>query len=216
MTAAAAGMAWAVRGRSSTVFGPSVWRGEPGRKAIALTFDDGPGPATVQILEILARYEARGDILSMRRECGARAGAEPARYAAGRPRNRQPFILRTRISLSHVPRLSRMSFAARRKRFLRRRPNSPVLMRAPYGVRWFGFREMQRRLGLQGVMWSVIGLDWKLPARGDCGRVMAQVRDGAIICLHDGRGTLENPDASADGGSCSPDCAGAARRGISF
>ena len=30
--AAIAGMGWAVRGRSSTVFGPSVWRGRPGRQ----------------------------------------------------------------------------------------------------------------------------------------------------------------------------------------
>ncbi|MDP9053941.1 MAG: polysaccharide deacetylase family protein, partial [Acidobacteriota bacterium] len=56
VTAAAAGMAWGVRGRSSQVFGPSVWRGHPGRNAIALTFDDGPSPATLQILKILAGY----------------------------------------------------------------------------------------------------------------------------------------------------------------
>ena len=49
-------MAWAVRGRSSAVFGPSVWRAAPGRKSIALTFDDGPTPATPEILDILARY----------------------------------------------------------------------------------------------------------------------------------------------------------------
>src|SRR5579862_9442764 len=56
LAATAAGMCWAVRGRSSDVFGPSVWRGKPGRKAIALTFDDGPSAATPQILDILAGY----------------------------------------------------------------------------------------------------------------------------------------------------------------
>src|SRR5579863_5082557 len=54
--AAAAGMAWAVRGRSSAVFGPSVWRGQPGRKTIALTFDDGPSPSTPRILDVLGCY----------------------------------------------------------------------------------------------------------------------------------------------------------------
>ena len=39
------------------VFGPSVWRGKPGRKAVALTFDDGPSPATPRILDILASYK---------------------------------------------------------------------------------------------------------------------------------------------------------------
>ena len=49
-------MSWAVRGRSSAVFGPSVWRGDRGRNAVALTFDDGPSEGTGRILEILDRY----------------------------------------------------------------------------------------------------------------------------------------------------------------
>ena len=74
---------------------------------------------------------------------------------------------------------------------------TPVLMRPPFGVRWFGFREMQARLGLMGVMWSVIGLDWKLAAPRIAERVLSRAGDGAIICLHDGRGTLKDPDASS-------------------
>src|SRR5581483_1428961 len=55
---AVAGMAWAVRGRASSAFAPSRWRGPAGRKAIALTFDDGPSESTPAILEVLARYRA--------------------------------------------------------------------------------------------------------------------------------------------------------------
>jgi peptidoglycan/xylan/chitin deacetylase (PgdA/CDA1 family) len=71
---------------------------------------------------------------------------------------------------------------------------APALMRAPYGVRWFGFREMQENLRLTGVMWTVIGRDWKLPAAAIAARVLANVEDGAIICLHDGRGLHVDPD----------------------
>ena len=67
-------------------------------------------------------------------------------------------------------------------------------MRAPYGVRWVGFREMQERLSLTGVMWTVIGRDWKLPAAGITSRVMENVVDGAIICLHDARELQRDPD----------------------
>src|SRR5262245_47927611 len=57
--AASAGfLAWAVRGRSSSVFAPSVWRGPRDRRALALTFDDGPSESTPEILEILARHNA--------------------------------------------------------------------------------------------------------------------------------------------------------------
>jgi len=56
-------------------------------------------------------------------------------------------------------------------------------MRAPYGVRWFGFREVQRRLGLLGVMWSVIGRDWKLPAAAVAERVLSRACDGgSSVC----------------------------------
>jgi len=71
---------------------------------------------------------------------------------------------------------------------------TPVWLRAPYGVRWFGFREMQESLGLTGVMWTVIGRDWTLPAEAIAKRVLDRTTPGCIICLHDGRGTLENPD----------------------
>ena len=54
---------------------------------------------------------------------------------------------------------------------------------------------MQERLSLMCIMWSVIGLDWKLAAPRIAERVLTRTRDGSIVCLHDGRGTLKDPDA---------------------
>ena len=54
-------------------------------------------------------------------------------------------------------------------------------------------REAQRELNLLGVMWTVLGLDWKLPAADIARRVEARTDNGAIICLHDGRGVEHNP-----------------------
>src|ERR1017187_3831137 len=54
---ASAFLAWAVRGRASSVFGPSVHHGPSGRKAIALTFDDGPSESTPCVLELLDKYQ---------------------------------------------------------------------------------------------------------------------------------------------------------------
>src|ERR1700691_6482879 len=53
----AAFLAWAVRGRASSVLGPSVHRGPRNRKAIALTFDDGPSESTPRILDLLHKYQ---------------------------------------------------------------------------------------------------------------------------------------------------------------
>src|SRR6478672_1466832 len=55
--AACALMAYAVRGRSSTLLAPSVYRGSRQRRAIALTFDDGPSEGTNQLLDTLDRLE---------------------------------------------------------------------------------------------------------------------------------------------------------------
>ena len=53
-------MAWAVRGRS-------VWRGPRDRRALVLTFDDGPSESTPQILEILAEHAVPATFF----QCGA-------------------------------------------------------------------------------------------------------------------------------------------------
>ena len=72
--AAAGFMAWAVRGRASSVFGPSVWRGARGRRAIALTFDDGPSEGTPRILELLALHKVPATFF----QCGANVERLPA------------------------------------------------------------------------------------------------------------------------------------------
>jgi peptidoglycan/xylan/chitin deacetylase (PgdA/CDA1 family) len=57
-------------------------------------------------------------------------------------------------------------------------------------------RPMQKRLGLLGVMWTVIGRDWVLPAHRIAARVLRKASPGGIICLHDGRGIQPKPDIS--------------------
>ena len=63
----------------------------------------------------------------------------------------------------------------------------PRYFRAPYGARWFGLRAAQQRLGLTGVMWSTIALDWKRQTPAVVSRLLQGAANGAILCLHDGR-----------------------------
>jgi len=191
--AAAAGMAWAVRGRSSTVFGPSVWRAKPGRKAIALTFDDGPSPATLPILDILATYKVPATFF----QCGEnvlRAPELSQAVCAGPHEIGNHSQTHPNFALRRPPYIVG-EFLRAQSVIAEATSITPVLLRPPFGVRWFGFREMQERLNLMCVMWSVIGLDWKLAAPRIAERVLSRVREGAIVCLHDGRGTLKDPDA---------------------
>jgi peptidoglycan/xylan/chitin deacetylase (PgdA/CDA1 family) len=70
----------------------------------------------------------------------------------------------------------------------------PRYFRAPYGARWFGLRAAQQRLGLTGVMWSTIALDWKRQTPGVVSRLLHGATRGAILCLHDGRVLQHRPN----------------------
>jgi len=192
VAAAAGAMAWAVHGRSSTVFGPSVYRGVRNRRAIALTFDDGPSESTLQLLDVLEQAQAPATFFF----CGANVRRLPAvaREVARRGHelgnhsdSHDWFCLR---SASFI----RDEVVRAQGAITDATGVTPVLLRAPYGVRWFGLGEVQRQLGLTGVMWTEIGLDWKLPAEGIYRRLARAAQNGAIFCLHDGRETRPNPD----------------------
>ncbi len=197
--AAAAGgagfMAWAVRGRSSAVFAPSVWRGPADRRALALTFDDGPGEATPRVLEILARHGAPATFFF----CGANVERLPAvarevasaGHEIGNHSYSHPYLfLKTPAGI-------RADLERAQEAIARHTGARPRWFRAPYGVRWFGLRRAQKELGLSGVMWTAIGYDWKLRADEVAAHLRAHAANGSILCLHDGRELRVKPDAGA-------------------
>jgi len=183
---------YAVRGRSSAFFGPSVHRGVSGRRSLALTFDDGPSESTPALLELLAGHRVAATFF----QCGANV-------------ERLPEVARAVAAAGHEignHSYSHARFYLRSARFIERELEraqrvierftgvSPRLLRVPFGARWFGLREAQRRLHLLGVMWTELALDWKLNAQRIVDRVAPRARPGSIICLHDGRELQSNPD----------------------
>jgi peptidoglycan/xylan/chitin deacetylase (PgdA/CDA1 family) len=191
-SAACGGAAWAVRGRSSQVFGASLWRGPRDRRAVALTFDDGPSEGTARILEVLGRHGVAGTFF----QCGANVERLPsaAREVAaegheiGNHSQTHPyFFLRSPAAIREELRQAQEAIE-------NHTGASPSWCRVPFGVRWFGVREAQRRLHLQGVMWTVIGYDWNLTADAVVQRFAGRVSNGAILCLHDGRELQARPD----------------------
>src|SRR5213596_2360317 len=65
--AGAAFMAYAVRGRSSSVFGESYYHGDRRQPALALTFDDGPSETTPKLLDALDKFHVKATFFM----CGA-------------------------------------------------------------------------------------------------------------------------------------------------
>jgi peptidoglycan/xylan/chitin deacetylase (PgdA/CDA1 family) len=59
-----------------------------------------------------------------------------------------------------------------------------------------GVREVQQKLALLGVMWTVMGNDMRWPSERIADHVLRRATPGGIICLHDARGVQEKPDIS--------------------
>ena len=195
LAAGAGVLAYGVRGRSSRIFGPSVWRGDTRRKAVAITFDDGPSESTPALLDTLREYGAAATFF----QCGSNIRRLPdiarevqaAGHEIGNHSDSHPLCCFRAASFI------RDDFARAQQTIQDTLGVTPTLLRAPFGVRWFGYRGMQEKLGLLGVMWTVIGLDWKLSPADICGRVLSAASNGSIMCLHDGRGCNSRPDVRA-------------------
>jgi len=195
LLSAGGALAHAVRGRSSTVFGPSVYHGNRTRPAIALTFDDGPSESTPALIAILARHQVPATFFM----CGknverlpdiaravAAAGHEIGNHSDSHPR----FDFCSREIIYR-------ELAQGQEKIRRYAGVTPRLFRAPYGVRWFGLKSAQEQLGLLGVMWGTMGNDWKWPAPRIAQLLLRRARHGEIVCLHDGRTTQPSPHIDA-------------------
>jgi len=178
--------------KGSQLFGPSVYRGSGTRKSIALTFDDGPSESTPRLLDFLEKESVPATFF----QCGmnverlphiagivAAAGHEIGNHSYSHPK--LPFKSREFID---------REFSDTQCIIEGETGVTPLLLRAPYGFRWIGLREVQERLLLLGVMWTVIGFDWRWPAERVTDYVLHHRSPGGIVCLHDGRGVNVRPE----------------------
>jgi peptidoglycan/xylan/chitin deacetylase (PgdA/CDA1 family) len=187
-----AALAYGSVSKSSQFFGPSVYRGPGHRRSIALTFDDGPSESTLPLLEYLEKERITATFF----QCGMNVrrlpsiagevvanGHQLGNHTYSHPK--LPFKSQARIDQEFT----------RAQRIIQSETGfTPMLLRAPYGYRWFGMAQVQQNLSLLGVMWTVIGNDWKWPADRIARHVLARSSPGGIICLHDGRTVEPHPD----------------------
>jgi peptidoglycan-N-acetylglucosamine deacetylase len=185
-------LAYAVRVPSCSWLAPSVFRGTDTRPAIALTFDDGPSESTGELLEILARYSAPATFFqcgaNVRRLPGVAREVAAAGHEIGNHTNSHSLLALKSPGFIYSQ-LAQAQEAIEYATGIR-----PLYFRAPYGVRWFGLRSAQQRLGLRGVMWSTIALDWKRQTPAVVSRLLHGATRGAILCLHDGRVLEHRPN----------------------
>ena len=152
------------------------------RKVVALTFDDGPNPATTnQALDTLSKY-----------------GIKATFFVLGKNVSGNEEILKRMKSDGHVignhswshPVLSKLSLDEAKKQITDTEDaltkvlgSSSKLMRPPYGAIT---DDIRNSLDLSFIMWDVDSLDWKSKNEASIlTEIQRQVKNGSIILMHD-------------------------------
>jgi peptidoglycan/xylan/chitin deacetylase (PgdA/CDA1 family) len=201
--------AYAAVNAHSQLFGPTLHQVDSPRK-LALTFDDGPNPAiTPQLLDLLARYNAKATFFvigKFAREClglvkettsrghviGNHTDTHPNLFFCGPEETRQE-LLRCSEAITQA------TWAA------------PRWFRPPFGYRSPWLSEIVHREGMRTVMWTLLPGDWHtkpvewlIPrlqpiaqhaqANSPSAKSKARSTRGHILCLHDGNYRQQSAD----------------------
>ena len=152
------------------------------RKLVALTFDDGPGPYTEQVAQVLEKEKAVGTFFFIGRQIAKYPGIVSGLKAQG-------FELEDH-TWDHVD-LTKVSAARARLEISRTSEalGGAQYVRPPSGTYDATVLGLAHSLGLKLVLWNVDTLDWKYrSAASILARLRSEVRPGAIILMHDGGG----------------------------
>jgi peptidoglycan-N-acetylglucosamine deacetylase len=158
----------------------------PGRREVAIGFDDGPWPDTAAFVRMLERNHARATFFMIGEQVTARYQATLMQElrdgdALGDHTFTHPDLTRSGDVRSQLAR----TIAAIRART----GYTPCVFRPPYGAWDTSVVEIARSLGMATVLWDDDPSDYTLPGTSAIvQRVLAQVQRGAIIISHDGGG----------------------------
>lgn len=171
------------------------------RRAVALTFDDGPSSYTGRVLDVLRRHDAKATFFLIGQQVsGGRAVLRRALREGHELANHS--WNHADLSGGGRAQLRDTNAAIRRATGF-----TPCLFRAPYGAVSGTLIGQARDLGMLTIQWDVDPQDWARPgadaisARRPAGaaRVLGNVRSGSIVVMHDGGGPREQTVAALPG-----------------
>lgn len=154
-------------------------------KCVAFTFDDGPGPFTDRLLNVLDDAGAHATFFMIGNKVAANpAGAKRVADAGmeiGNHTWEHPNM--TTIPASEVPaQLSKAQDAISAAT-----EHAPHLWRPPGGLTNDAVNAVAARQGLAGILWDVIPFDWINDSDTAATRwmLMTQIKPGSVVLFHD-------------------------------
>ena len=155
-----------------------------GNKVIALTFDDGPGPYTAHLLDVLDQYGAKATFFLIGSKVSSQANVVRSIHARGHQLGNHSW------SHPELPKLPVDQIAGEIDRtndaIKQATGVTPSILRPPYGAVNGVVLEQLRLRGMSSILWSVDTRDWA-DRNSDivCSRAVAGARPGAVILMHD-------------------------------
>ena len=153
-------------------------------KVIALTFDDGPGPYTAHLLDILDQHGAKATFFLIGSKVSAQADVLRRMHSRGHQLGNHSW------SHPELPKLPIDQIAGeidRTNNAIKQATGvKPTILRPPYGAVNGVVLEQLRARGMSSILWSVDTRDWA-DRNSDivCSRAVAGAHPGAIILMHD-------------------------------
>lgn len=149
-------------------------------KCVALTFDDGPGPYTASLLDILDEHEAKATFFLIGKDIAKLPEVVREEAARGHEIGNHTWSHQdlAKISVAAAQRELRKTDAAIKEVT----GASPTVIRPPYGT----IREdLKKSLDLPVAMWSVDTFDWKTRDAKKTIKSAEKVVPGSIVLMHD-------------------------------
>tara|TARA_Y100000310_G_C20695443_1_gene825374 strand:- start:3294 stop:4031 length:738 start_codon:yes stop_codon:yes gene_type:complete len=154
---------------------------------IFLTFDDGPGPKTLEVAQMLHEL-----------------GVPSTFFMVGKNMEKMPEVVKKVAELGHAigvhaysheqlgklgPEQTMAEIKKAADLIEKLTGKKPTLFRAAYGALSANSLGVLKKLGLKHVDWSLDTLDWKRALKGgriDAGNIVRRAKNGDVVLFHDG------------------------------
>jgi peptidoglycan/xylan/chitin deacetylase (PgdA/CDA1 family) len=166
-----------------------------GQRVIALTFDDGPGPYTPQVLSILEQYLVPATFFEIGEEVAQNPQYAREAAAAGYPVEDHTW---SHPDLATIPLSELATQIDQTQNEIRSvTGETPECVRPPYDAWNSTVLEQVAQRGLLTMSYSIDPRDWTLPGvQAIVSRVVGAAFPGAVVDMHDGGGPRDETVAA--------------------
>ncbi|MFA6583993.1 MAG: polysaccharide deacetylase family protein [Elusimicrobiaceae bacterium] len=172
--------------QSAGTFGKFFTDGKAAKPAFSLTFDDGPGVTTPELLNLLAKNNAKATFF-MLGDAVKRLPGNAALVAKG-----GHLIGNHTYSHNHVEKRANKESAAeeeicRTEQLIKKATGrTPVLLRMPYGISRGWVKTLAAQTGYDLVNWTYGADWWTVPREQILKQYLDHLHPGVVFLMHDG------------------------------